>query len=130
LLMGVGELAVAVIEKAKNDLILSNTLYELDANYKFFSSHMFDFWCNLAKVGNPTKLMITRSVIYKYDMLKKIIEMCNSFNKIFELNKGNIIIKTKCRKRVFYLLEQIDEPVMYLKVIRLGRWRFGFEICL
>lgn len=114
--MGVQDLAVKVIEQANEDLLLSETLRELENNYKFFKSDNFAFWCNVATIGESTRSIIKKNVDKKYGVLKQAVGLSSRMDKLFKMKKGNFVIQG-CRKRALLLLEKEGDVLMYMNVV-------------
>lgn len=114
--MGVQDLAIEVIKQANEDLLLSETLYELENNYKFFKSEIFTFWCDIAAIGETTKNIIKKNVYKKYRVLKRVVGLNNGKGELFKIKKGNIVIQG-CRKRALLLLEKEGDILMYMNVV-------------
>lgn len=107
------KLAVKIIETSNEDLINSCYIDELNENYYFFNSEDFEYWCDVAQIGEDTKKLIKNNVAHKYNILKQLIDLKLFTQDLFDIKEGNIIIN-KCYKKLLFYLERTEDVLLYI----------------
>ncbi|HDK42791.1 MAG TPA: hypothetical protein ENG87_05390 [Candidatus Pacearchaeota archaeon] len=110
---------MAVLTAANSDLEQLSSCYELDSNYYFFKTRLFDIWCDIAEISTETKQLIKKRSKKKYRIFKKILRICEK-DKSVKIENGHIIIMG-CIKRILYKFEENEDTILYIEASRVKR---------
>lgn len=98
------DLADAVIKTAVEDLIKSESIFELKINMRFFESDAYEFWCDVAGYSVKFRDYLRRRIRDEiYEVVKAFIYLTEKYAGKFICKEGKLIAYG-CKKRILYCI--------------------------